>query len=136
MPAVPSAAADKHDLGGIGDASAALVMAALAANPGTLFLTTGIQGKILFWLLSKAFTKMASVGLVILNVGAENLATAIERSKFDGSFESAERLIEEIRSTGRDMTPEEMSAIDGKVIDQFRKFAKMARKKNDAKSSP
>lgn len=128
MPILPPSA-DKHDLGGIGGTSAALVMAALASNPGTTFLTAGILGKIVYWFLSSLFTKLASMGLVLLNVGTEKLLTALYKSNFDGSFESAEKLIAEIRGTGRELTPEETKKIDDDVINQFRKFAKMTRSK-------
>lgn len=128
MSIVPPSA-EKHDLDGIGDASASAAIAALAANPSTSFLTAGLSGKILFWILSKFFSALASMGLVVLNVGAEKLSTAISKAGYDGSFESAEKLIEEIRNTGRDLTPEEAKAIDDKVIEAFRKFAVIARKK-------
>jgi len=123
--------APKYDLDGIGAASAASVVAALAAYPPTSFLTVGLSGKILFWLLTKFFSRMASGGLVILNVGAEKLLGAIDKANFDGSMEAADRLIEEIRKTGRELTPEETKKIDDEVIVQFRKFAKMTRKKRE-----
>lgn len=126
--------ATKHDLNGIGSASAAGVVAALATNPSTSFLTAGFIGKIVFYLLKTFFTSLASMGLVLLNVGAEKLLAAIDRSNFDGSLDTAEKLIQEIRNTGRELTPEETKQIDDKVIEQFRKFAKMTRKKQNAPS--
>lgn len=119
--------AEKHKLDGIGGASAAAIMAALLANPGTSFLAAGFLGKILYPVLTYVFSALASMGLVLLNLGAENVLGAIEKSNFDGSFESAERLINQIRSTGRELTPEEVKKIDDNVIEQFRKFAKMTR---------
>lgn len=104
-------------------------MAVLAANPSTAFLTVGVSGKIIFWILEKIFTRLASSGLVILNVGAEKFSVAIDRVNFDGSLESAEKLIAEIRKTGKELTPEETKAIDDEVIVAFRKFAKIGRKK-------
>lgn len=121
--------AEKHDLSGIGGASAATVLAALAAYPPTAALAQGVQGKIIYWALQNIFTWFASIGLVLLNVGAEKLLIAIEKSQFDGSMEAGYKLIEEIRSSGRDLTPEEIKKIDDEVIEQFRKFAKMTRKR-------
>lgn len=72
---------------------------------------------------------LASGGLVMLNVGAEKLQTAVDKVDYDTSWETAERLINEIRKTGRELTPEEIKAIDDKVIAQFRKFGKLGRKK-------
>lgn len=121
--------AEKHDLGGIGGASAATVFAVLAANPATAFLTAGLLGKLVFPFLSKVFSALASSGLVLLNLGAERVAGAIEKSGYDGSMESAERLIEAIHASGRELSPDEIKAIDDKVIDAFRKFGKMTRKR-------
>lgn len=126
MPIIPPSA-EKHNLEGIGVASSAGILAALSANPATSFMTVGILGKILFFLLSKFFSYLASMGLVILNVGAEKLLSAADRANFDGSMMSSFKLMEEIRNSGRDMTPEEIQKIDDEVIVQFRKFAKMTR---------
>ena len=83
----------------------------------------------MFYLLTQLFSALASLGLVLLNVGAERIITAVDKYGFDGSFETAEKLIEEIRKTGRDLAPEEIKTIDEEVIKQFRKFAKLGRKK-------
>lgn len=128
--------AEKHRLTGIGEASAASLISALAVNPSTAFLTAGVSGKVLFFILSKVFSWAASVGLVLLNVGAESLLVAAEKSEFDGSYDTAAKLIEEIRKTGRDLTPEEIARIDDQVIETFRKFAKITRKQNDKTFDP
>lgn len=107
-----------------------MVLAAFAANPGTLFLTTGILGKIVTWGLTQLFSMMASAGLVLLNVGASRVETLIDGNKFDGTWDSAEEFIKAIRDTGRDMTPEEIARIDGPVIEAFRKWGHFAGKKN------
>ena len=119
--------AEKHDLSGIGSASAASILAVLSANPSTSFLTVGFLGKVVFFFAEKIFTGLASMGLVILNVGAEKLSAAIDKSNYDGSMRSAFEFIEEIRKTGRELTSEETKKIDDEVITQFRKFAKMTR---------
>jgi hypothetical protein len=123
---------EKYDFDGIGAASAAAVMVVLAANPTTAWLTVGFPGKITFWILSSLFNKLASKGVVLLNVGADRLATAVEKSGFDGSWENAYKLMDEIRTVGRDMTLEEITAIDDAVIEKFRRFAKLTRKKPQA----
>lgn len=119
----------KYDFSGIGSASAVMVLTALAANPGTAFLTTGLSGKIVAWILTKFFSSLASMGLVVLNIGASRVETLVDGKRFDGSWDTAEELIAAIRSSGREMTPEEVKAIDDPVIAAFRKWASFARKK-------
>lgn len=119
----------KHKLDGIGGVSAAAAMAALAAFPPTTFLATGFLGRITHFILKRLFTFLASGGLVILNLGAERVLGAIEKSNYDGSWESAQKLIDAIRATGRELTPEEITKIDDGVIAAFRKFGRMTRKR-------
>jgi len=114
---------------GIGEASAAMVMASLLSNPATAAFATGIQGKVIFFILKIIFMLLASLGLIVLNVTAAKLETIITADKFDGSFDSAERIIKSIRDTGREMTEKEVKDIDQPVIDAFRKFASFGRKK-------
>lgn len=118
----------KHKLDGIGAASASMVIAALSiSNP---VLVSGVPGKIIAWILSKFFSSLASLGLVILNVGAARVETLIDGKNFDGAYDSAEEFIAAIRNAGREMTPEEIKQIDDPVIDAFRKWASFARKKD------
>ena len=119
----------KHDLSGIGGFQASIAFAALAANPSTAGITTGLLGKIVFYFISKLFTALSSLGLVLLNVGASKIETALDKANYDGSFDSAEKAINEIRGTGRELNPEEVAAIDDKVIIAFEKFAKLGKKK-------
>lgn len=119
----------KHKLEGLGAASAAMVIAALSSSPGTAWMVAGIPGKIIQWVLTKSFSMLASLGLVILNVGAARVETLIDGKNFDGAYDSAEEFIAAIRATGRDMTPEEIKKIDDPVIVAFRKWASFARKK-------
>lgn len=128
--AVLPPSADKHKLIGIGEAQAAAAIAALLANPSLAFLASGFLGKIVFWILSQMFMRLASMGLVMLNIGADRLITAVDKVNFDGSWEASERLIEEIRKSGRELSEEEIRRIDTEVIIQFRKFARMARRKS------
>lgn len=119
----------KHKFKGIGAASASAVLAALASNPGTAWFVAGIPGKIVMWILTQAFSMLASLGLVILNVGAAKMETLVDGKNFDGSWDSAEEFIAAIRNSGRELTPEEVKKIDDPVIATFRKFAGFARKK-------
>ena len=116
----------KHKFSGIGAASATMVLVALASNPSTLFLTTGILGKIIAWVLQNFFSMLASLGLVVLNVGASRVETLIDGKNFDGAYDSAEEFIAAIRNTGRDLTPEEIKKIDDPVIEAFREWAGFA----------
>lgn len=120
----------KHKLVGIGGASARLVMAAMAGNPSLAFLSVGLLGKFVAWFLTQFFSALASLGLVILNVGAERMATYFDGNNFDGSLDAAEKMIADIRAQGRDLTPAEIEKIDAPVIAAFRKWASFARRKS------
>lgn len=120
---------DRHSFKGIGAASASLVLAALSTRPELVFLTKGALGKLSYWLLTQIFSRLASVGLVMMNVGVSRIRTAVLKVGFDTSWQSAEKLISEIRAQGRDLTEEEINSIDADVIDAFRKFAQLAGKK-------
>lgn len=120
----------------IGKAGAAIIMAVFAATPATTFLTVGILGKIIFWILECICAYLASLGLIVLNVGAAKLDTIVDGGDFDGSWDTAEKLISGIRNTGRDLTPAEIKAIDQPVIDAFRKFANFGRTKDEDTSNP
>lgn len=121
--------AGKHKLEGIGAASAAMVMAAIAANPATAWFVKGIPGKIIYWILTKMFSGFASLGLVVMNVGASRIQTIVDGKNFDGAWDSAEEFIAAIRASGRELTPEEVKKIDEPVIKAFRKWASFARRK-------
>jgi hypothetical protein len=121
--------ATKYRFNGIGGASATAVLALLAANPSTTWLATGFVGKVVGALLSYAFSMAASVGLVLLNVGAERVETMIDQHAFDGSFDSAEKLLDAARAAHHDLTPAEIKAIDDPVIGAFRKWGSFARQK-------
>lgn len=106
-----------------------MVLAALAANPSTLFLTTGFVGKIFTWFLQLFFTMLASGGLVIINVGASKVEALVGGKNFDGAWDSAEEFIAAIRATGRELTPEEIAKIDAPVIEAFKKFGHFGKRK-------
>lgn len=116
---------------GIGEASAAVVMAVLGANPALAVFSSGFLGRVVFFILKIFFAFLAKLGLIVLNVGAAKLQTVIAAGDFDGSWETAEQIISGIRSTGRDLTPDEITTIDQPVIDAFRKFASFGRAKNN-----
>lgn len=124
------APADKYDFTGIGNASALALMAILAANPATVWLTTGVSGTIFKLVSSKIFSGLASVGVVFLNIGAELVATVVDKAGFDGSMTSSLALVDKIQAAGQTLTPEQISAIDDPVIAQFEKFAKLTRTKS------
>lgn len=117
----------KYKFEGIGEASASIIMAGLAANPQTAFLAAGISGKIVFWIAKWFCMLLANLGLIVMNVGAAKLEVIVDENNFDGSWEQAEQIIKKIRDQGRELTDEEVKAIDGPVIDAFRKFASFGR---------
>lgn len=118
---------------GIGEAGAAMAMAALAANPATIGLTTGFTGKVIFFIWKLIFMALASIGLVVLNVGVAKIETIVDEKNMDDSWDDADKVIAAIRATGRELTPEEELAIDTPVIDAFRKWASFARTKKKKK---
>lgn len=109
----------KYKFEGIGTLGATLMSGALAASPFA-FLTTGIWGKITFWVLQKASAYFANKGLIFLNVGVEAVSAYSDRKDFDGSFESAIRIVNE---HGDNLTDAEKKAIDDSVIAAFDKFS-------------
>lgn len=111
--------AKKHDLSGIGGVTASLVISLLAGS-SLAFLTTGPLGWFVAVILRWLFSGLASMGLVLLNVGVAHVQTINEKKDFDGSFEDAFRAI---NAKNGELTDEEKAAIDQKVIDAFRKFA-------------
>lgn len=117
----------KYKFEGIGEASAAMILAATAANPSTSFLAQGFLGKVVFFLLKLFCMLLASLGLIVLNVGAAKIETIMDANNFDGSWDVAEKAIQDIRSAGRELTDEEIAEIDKPVIDAFRKFANFGR---------
>lgn len=124
MPAL----AQKHKLEGIGEATAALTMAALAANPQTVFLTGAVVGKIIWFVIKLLAMGGASIGLVVVNVGAAKVETIITENTFDGSWESAQKLIKAIIEQGREVTDAEARKIDEPVKAAFRKFGRFGRR--------
>lgn len=117
----------KHRFDGIGETGAAMLVAALSVNPKTMFLTKGIPGKILFTVSKYMFMGLASLGLVVLNVGAAKIDTIIAENNFDGSWESAQKLIAKIHGEGRELTDAEKKSIDDPVKEAFRRFGRFGR---------
>jgi ABC-type transport system involved in cytochrome c biogenesis permease subunit len=116
-------AATKYKFDGIGKAGAVATFAAMAMTPYAA-ITQGFWGKILFVFLEWFYSCLASVGLVVLNIGVANVETLIEQSEFDGSFEDAFKII---NAKGGKLSDAEKAAIDNKVIAAFRKFASFGR---------
>jgi hypothetical protein len=116
---------------GIGEASAAVVMASLSANPTFIPITTGFIGKITFFTLKVVFMLLASLGLIVLNVGVAKVETIIDGNNFDESWDTAENIIRLIRESGKEITPAEAKAIDDPVIAAFRKFANFGKTKKN-----
>lgn len=119
--------ATKYTFDGIGGASATIVLAALALNPSTAWMAGPWIRPITNFLLTGIFSALASVGLVILNVGAAAVEELIDEHNFDGTEATAQKLVDAIRQKGQTITPEQAKAIDDPVIAAFRKFASFAR---------
>lgn len=111
---------------GIGKAGALVIFAWLAASPFA-FLTTGILGKIVFFIVSKITTYAATKGVMILNVAIADIQTIAQKDDFDGSFDEA---FKEIHGNRDKLTPAQKKAIDDKVIAAFRKFASFGVRNN------
>lgn len=102
-------------------------MAALASNPKTVFLTGNLIGKVVWFVIKLLAMGAASIGLVALNLGAAKVEAIISGNNFDGSWESAQKLIKAIKDQGREMTDAEIKAIDEPVKAAFRKFGRFGR---------
>lgn len=112
-------AINKYDFEGIGKAGALLMFSGLAASPFVWF-TTGIQGKIVFWLLVQLNKFLASNGLILLNIGIANVQVLIQENAYDKSFDDA---FDAIHGNPKRLTEAQKKAIDAPVIAAFDKFA-------------
>lgn len=117
----------KYKFEGFGETGAAMIMAALALNPATVFLTQGFLGKIVFFIAKYFCMLLASNGLIVMNLGAAKISVLLDEHNYDGTWEKAEEILKKIRDTGRELTDEEIKDIDAPVIDAFRKFASFGR---------
>lgn len=104
-----------------------MVMGAIAANPNLVWLTVGFVGKAVWFGVKLIVMGAASLGLVVLNVGAERIETLQAEAGFDGSWATAQKLIAGITETGRTLTDEEKARIDAPVKAAFRRFARFGR---------
>ncbi len=111
-------AAFKYKFDGIAKASATVTFLALASTSFAP-LTIGFTGKVFFFFLQFFYTGLASIGLVVLNIGIADLKTISEKNDFDGSFDEAFKII---NAKGGKLTDAEKKSIDNKVIAAFRKF--------------
>lgn len=119
----------RHKFEGIGEAGAAMVLAGLKANPSTTGLANGFVGKAIFFIVKVILMYFASLGLIVLNVGAAKLEAVVDKNDFNGAWDDADKIIAKFRETGRTMTEAEALAIDIPVIVAFRKFGSFARGK-------
>lgn len=120
----------KHKLEGIGETGAAIIVAGISSNPSFAFLTAGFLGRVTWFAAKLVCMGLASLGLVVLNVGAAKIETLVAQNNFDGSWESAQKLIADIRKEGRELTDAEKAAIDRPVKDAFRRFGRFGRVRN------
>jgi len=104
---------------GIGKAGALVIFAWLASTP-LVFLTNGILGKFVFFILTRFCAYLAGKGIMILNIAVADIQIVAQKNDFDGSFDEA---FKEIHGQRDKLTPEQKKAIDDKVIRAFRKFA-------------
>ena len=109
----------KYNFEGIGALGASLMAGALASSPLS-FLVVGIPGKITFWLLTQLNSYLANKGLILLNVGVAKISAYSDRKDFDGTLESAIKIVIEHGDT---LTEAEKRDIDDKVIIAFDKFS-------------
>jgi hypothetical protein len=109
-----------YDYSGFGKAEALLIFSVLAANPSTVWLTTGFIGSVFFALLSFICTKFANVGIMLINIAATDLQTLVQSGNFDGSFDDA---FKKILASKDPLTAAQKAAIDAPVIAAFQQFA-------------
>lgn len=111
--------AAKYKFEGIGKASATATFLALAAKPELLVLTQGPVGKVIFFLLTWFYSALASMGLVMLNVGISNIQILAQKEGFDATWDEVFKVINE---KGDTLTEAEKKALDDKVIAAHNKF--------------
>jgi len=117
----------KYKYEGIGETGAAMIVAALASNPSTAFLVAGFWGKAVWFMAKLLVMGLSSIGVVTLNVGVAKIQTILDEGNFDGTWESAQKIIADIHKQGRELTREEAEAIDAPIRDAFRKFGRFGR---------
>lgn len=117
--------ANKYVFNGIGSASAKIVMALLVAD-GQLWAAGGFWASIINWILTFAFSMGASLGLVILNLGAERVEEIVDENNYEGTWDSAERLVDAARNAHQDLTPAQVKSIDDSVKAALRRAAVLA----------
>lgn len=107
----------KYKFDGFGKWNAIIVMRLLVATGWGVSLTTGLPGKITYWILKRVGSYMASYGVVLGNIGIERVEELIEKGNFDDSL--SDEIFSEL---AKGVTPERGKEIDDKVIDAFDKF--------------
>lgn len=111
----------KYDFKGIQKYGAMGLTMALASTSWGAFLVTkwglkNITDVLLEWFVNW----LANKGLLVLNLGAIYVEGEWDQKAFDSSIDEA---FKQIQSSEGKLTPEQMKAIDDKVIEAFRKFA-------------
>jgi hypothetical protein len=112
----------KHKFDNIGKGGAVLMMTVLASIPGVNFLTTGIFGQFTFEALKILNIYLADKGIILANVGVSNIDAMVDKGKFDAAFDDA---FKEILAQQEPLTPEQIKAIDDKVIAAFDNFTNL-----------
>lgn len=115
----------KYEFDGIGETTAHAALAALATTPLAWF-AIGIPGKITYYIFKYLFMNLASSGLIVMNLGIAKVEVLIEKESYDGSWDTAEKAIDDVSKT-RELTLEEKRTIDEPVKAAFRKFARFSR---------
>ncbi len=108
----------KYQFKNIGKASAVATFAALAVSyPPFLAFSQTFGGKCVFTVLCWLYTGLASIGVIVLNVGVDYIKTVAEKNQFDGTMESAIKSVEQ-----GNLTPQQGAAIDDSVIQAHNNF--------------
>lgn len=113
----------KYDFPGIKKAGAAAIAAVLSSTGWGSSLLAGPFKKVTIKLIEVLVGYLASKGLLIINLGAIYVEGEIDQSRFDKAMDSA---LEAIRL--KNLTPEQIKALDDEVIKAFRNFARVTRK--------
>ena len=100
-------------------------MSAMAGGP-LAFLTTGVLGKITFFVLKKIMNGFANNGLAVLNLGVDIISINFQERDFNEAMRAALIARDKIISKKGKLTKEEINAIDQPVKDAFRRFARFA----------
>jgi len=110
----------KYQFKGMSRFNATLLFTALASSAWGSFLTTGLMGKFVFFILEKIGNWIANQGLALANIGIDEIKIMAEKDNFESVMDEA---VKEVQNKKGRLTDAEKKKIDNRVKSAFRRFA-------------